>query len=430
MKNVLIVVFIICFGLASWYAVGLYGDIMLRKQYKEDIAEINRVNYELFNVELWKREALNIFEKKIKEFEISNEMYGFLDDQVQAYLNTMYDRYIESGELVEMISQQLEESGTVNKMFLNIIKKNVSEQVDQMDLRIQIPGLSKQVIDEIKSNEPLIKSYMQAELLRLVLDDSSREMVDRRSLIYNKYLMNDLAETEAYLNTEVANHDNKISTKTKYLLLELGFLFIISILMYRQSYELATGGLTLISILLLILGVSLPMIDIDARLDSFVFDLLGEPISFDEQVIYFQSKSIVEVTKTLWLSGGVDLKAVGTLVLLFSIVFPFFKLLLSAGYLFIDSFRSNRVVQNIIFHLGKWSMADVFVVAIFMAYIGMYGIITSQLSSIDQNDGGFIVETLNYSQLSLGAFFFTTYTILSIIIGIIINRRSITDSDV
>ncbi len=430
MKNVLIVVFIICFGLASWFAFGLYGDVMLRKHYKEDIAEINRVNYELFNAELWKREALDIFETKIKEFEISNEMYGFLDDQVQAYLNTMYERYIESGELVEMIFQQLEDSGTANKMFLNIIKKNVSAQIGQMDLRKQIPGLSKQVIDEIKLDEPLIKSYMQAELLRLVLDDSSREMVDRRYLIYNKYLMNDLADTEAYLNTQIANYDSKISTNTKYSLFGLGFLLIISILIYRQSYELATGGLTLISILLLILGVSLPMIDIDARLDSFVFDLLGEPISFDEQVIYFQSKSIVEVTKTLWLSGGVDLKAVGTLLLLFSIVFPFFKLLLSAGYLFIHSFRLNRVVQNIIFHLGKWSMADVFVVAIFMAYIGMYGIITSQLSSIDQNDGGLIVETLNYSQLSLGAFFFTTYTILSIIIGIIINRRSITDADV
>jgi len=189
----------VCFGLASWYAVGLYNDVMLRKQYKEDVAEINRVNYELFNVELWKREALSIFEKKIKEFEISNEMYSFLDLQVQSYLNTMYDEYIESGELVNMISDQLESSGTVNKMFLNIIKKNVSEQVGQMDLRKQIPGLSKQVINEIKSNEPLIKTYMQQELLRLVLDDSTRDMVDRRSLIYKKYSLSELDETEDYL---------------------------------------------------------------------------------------------------------------------------------------------------------------------------------------------------------------------------------------
>ena len=147
-------------------------------------------------------------------------------------------------------------------------------------------------------------------------------------------------------------------------------------------------------------------------------------------MIYFQSKSIVEVTKTLWDSGGIDLKAVGALVLLFSIVFPFIKLLLSAGYLFMNSLKSSKLVQNIIFHLGKWSMADVFVVAIFMAYIGMYGIITSQLSAIDNGRQGFVIETLNYSRLALGAFFFTAYTILSIVIGIVINRRSLISSDV
>jgi len=70
-------------------------------------------------------------------------------------------------------------------------------------------------------------------------------------------------------------------------------------------------------------------------------------------------------------------------------------------------------------------MADVFVVAIFMAYIGMYGIITSQLGAINNSRQGFVIETLNYSRLALGAFFFTAYTIISIIIGIIINRRAL-----
>ena len=69
-------------------------------------------------------------------------------------------------------------------------------------------------------------------------------------------------------------------------------------------------------------------------------------------------------------------------------------------------------------------MADVFVVAIFMAYIGFYGIITSQLDSISQNQGGFAIETINYSRLAPGAFFFTAYTLLSIFISILINKQS------
>ena len=67
-------------------------------------------------------------------------------------------------------------------------------------------------------------------------------------------------------------------------------------------------------------------------------------------------------------------------------------------------------------------MADVFVVAMFMAYIGFYGIITSQLGDIGRNQTGYAVETLNYSKLSPGALFFTTYCILSIITGILIKR--------
>lgn len=430
MRIVLIVLFLIGLGLCGWYATDLHKGVMTRKAHKEDLAEINRVNYELFNVELWKKEALAIFEKKIKDFEISNTMYGFLDEQVQGYLNTMYTRYIESGELIDLIVEEVEKGGKVPKLFLNVIKTNVVEQVDQLDLRKQIPGLSKQVVDEIRANEPLIKIYMQRELLRLVLDDSAQEISDRRQHIYDRYAKGNLEETEQYLTDQIAIHDQDISQKFSYLLFGLGGLLGLCFIFYKFSFEWATAGLTLVSILLLVMGVSLPMIDIDARLDSFVFELLGEPISFDEQVIYFQSKSIVEVTKTLWDSGGIDLKAVGGLVLLFSIVFPFIKLILSAGYLFMNSLKSSKVVQNIIFHLGKWSMADVFVVAIFMAYIGMYGIITSQLGAINNSRQGFVIETLNYSRLALGAFFFTAYTILSIVIGIVIKRRTMITTDV
>jgi hypothetical protein len=430
MRIALIILFLLGLGLSGWYATSLHREVMTRKAHKEDLAEINRVNYELFNVELWKKEALAIFEKKIKDFEISNTMYGFLDQQVQGYLNTMYDRYIESGELVDLIVDEVEKGGKVPKLFLNVIKTNVVDQVDQMDLRKQIPGLSKQVVDEIRANEELIKTYMQRELLRLVLEDSARDISDRRQLIYDKYNKENLDGTEQYLTDQIATADQLISQKFMYLLVGIGGLLLLCVMLYNISVEWATGGLTLVSTLLLVLGVTLPMIDIDARLDSFIFELLGEPISFDEQVIYFQSKSIVEVTKTLWDSGGADLKIVGALVLLFSVVFPFIKLTLSAGYLFMTSLKSSKVVQNIIFHLGKWSMADVFVVAIFMAYIGMYGIITAQLGAIDNSRQGFVVETLNYSRLSLGAYFFTGYTILSIVVGIIINRRTLIDRDV
>jgi hypothetical protein len=419
----LIAIFSLSLCSCGYIAYQLYGDVMERKEQKEDLAEINRVNYELFNVETWKQEALQIFQKKIKEFEISEETYVVLDQQVQGYLNQLYKDYFESGELMDMILENMESSGKINKMFLNIIKTNVVEQLDQLDLKSKIPGLSKQVTNEIKKNEPLLRSYMQKELLRLILDEASTQYADQRVRIYAKYDLAELKETEDHLKDSIVQYDNKVKGRTTWLIGLLVLCLLVCLIAYRNSISLAIGGMTLVSVILLLLGITLPMIDIDARLNAFVFKLMGEPIAFDEQVIYFQSKSIVEVTKTLWTGGGIDLKAVGLLVFLFSIVFPFFKLILSALFLFVDKVRKSAFAKTVIFHLGKWSMADVFVVAIFMAYIGMYGILSSQLGSISRNEGGFAIETINYSRLSPGAFYFTAYTLLSIFIGILINRK-------
>lgn len=47
--------------------------------------------------------------------------------------------------------------------------------------------------------------------------------------------------------------------------------------------------------LFLILGLTLPMIEIDARISEIKLSLLGEQLSFQDQVLYYKSKSILEV---------------------------------------------------------------------------------------------------------------------------------------
>ena len=44
--------------------------------------------------------------------------------------------------------------------------------------------------------------------------------------------------------------------------------------------------------------------------------------------------------------------------------------------------KLNKIVRFLVFKSGKWSMADVMVVAIFMSYIGFTGIISSQLGPV------------------------------------------------
>jgi len=391
---------------------------------KEDFAEINKINHGLFNVELWKDKALNIFDSKIKDFEIDPKMYREVNRQLVTYLNQVYDEYIGSGKLIDQAMEEAKKKGTVNKLFLKLIKGSAKDMLEGFDLKSRIPGVANELTKEIKSNEHVIKKYMTDELNSMLFSGAKSTYKDPRIPLLKKYE----AEEFEVLSQELTERSSEIQTQINNKLYWIYGLLLLCILIaafgYRWiKFKALILTYTLISVIMLVLGISLPMIDIDARLNSFALNLVGNEINFSEQVMYFQSKSILDVTSTLINSSRIDTKVVGILVFMFSIVFPFFKLILSTFYLFVAKVRESKLAQTIIFYLGKWSMADVFVVAIFMSYIGFYGIIASQLEEISSSTR-YEVETINYSKLSPGALFFTSYCILSIITSIIISKTN------
>src|SRR6185295_7307462 len=136
-------------------------------------------------------------------------------------------------------------------------------------------------------------------------------------------------------------------------------------------------------------GLRNPMIDIDARISRLSFQLSGEPIEFTDQVLFFQSKSILDVVRLLLETKEVGMVTVGLMVLAFSVIFPIAKLAASALYAYqIRGLEKNRLVQFFALKSSKWSMADVLVVALFMAYIGFDGVISTQLSQLREAAAG------------------------------------------
>ena len=82
--------------------------------------------------------------------------------------------------------------------------------------------------------------------------------------------------------------------------------------------------------------------------------------------VYVQTQTIVVTIRYLFENGGY---LAATLLLVFSIGVPLGKVLLF--FIAINLRRSRREgMLNIINTIGKWSMADVFVVAIYTAYLG------------------------------------------------------------
>lgn len=424
MRYIILLLALVCVGVGTWFGLQIHQDQTLKTEIQYDYTEIKKANYGIFNIQLWKEKALDIFESQIDNFEIKPGTYKALEKQVSKYLYVMYDQYFATDKLVNQIEANLAES-KIPAMFMKMLRGNIEEQIEKFDIKGKLPLITKNLSKEIKKNEPEIKKYVQQELLNSFMGRTEEQFEDQRIGIYSKYEFDNEEETIGYLKQTLLEKDASINTNIKYCLGALGGALLLLLIFFKIiPFREMVVGLTLVSVVLLLLGITLPMIDIDARLNSFKLNLLGENLEFDEQVLFFQSKSIYDVTTTLWKGKGIDLKIVGTLIFLFSIVFPILKLTLSTLFLYTSKVRKSTLAQNIIFYLGKWSMADVFVVAIFMAYVGFYGIVTSQLGALGQNQSGYAVETVNYSQLSPGALFFTLYCLVSIFTSILINRSA------
>lgn len=176
--------------------------------------------------------------------------------------------------------------------------------------------------------------------------------------------------------------------------------------------------------LLLAGGVTTPAIDVEAKISQMIFILMAHPVQFDNQILYFKSKSILEVFRILITHQDLQMKLVGVLVITFSIVFPLLKITSSvAHYLDFHHARKNPLIDFFVMKSGKWAMADVMVVAMFMAYIGFDGMITDQLDEPNSGVQDLAILTTNGTSLQPGFYLFLTYTLLALFFPGFLTRK-------
>jgi Paraquat-inducible protein A len=211
------------------------------------------------------------------------------------------------------------------------------------------------------------------------------------------------------------------------LLLTLGAWIVVH---YRHELDWIEKPFFVLSVLLalvtLLAGLASPMLEIDARIQRVDFILLGEHLRFDDQVLFYQSKSIMQVVHTLFANHAPDSLFVGALILLFSIVLPISKLICTQLVLLGNAQNKPRkVLEFIAFKTSKWSMADVLVVAIFMAYVGFKSILDSQLKQLDVlSTQSMSVITTNRPSLQPAFILFTTFVLFGLVLAEIIKRSA------
>ena len=122
--------------------------------------------------------------------------------------------------------------------------------------------------------------------------------------------------------------------------------------------------------------------------------------------VYAQTRSIVSTVQHLY---EVKSPMPATLILLFSVVVPFAKGAMILWSVFIRDEARRRRALDFVEIIGKWSMADVFVVALFIAYLA------AQASQTPPGDPNFPPPMVAFTaDFGAGFYWFTAYCIFSL----------------
>jgi hypothetical protein len=192
-------------------------------------------------------------------------------------------------------------------------------------------------------------------------------------------------------------------------------------------------ALLLLSFAVLIPGISKPLMTLTGTVDKAELVELGkELVATHPDIMPMIGGMAVKLLDNLNVSGNVQAyektrSILGTvkelfesknylvsfLVMLFSVIIPLSKGLLLLTSLWIPEVRIKKRLVGIANVISKWSMADVFVVAVIVAYLAA-------------NASGDMGEIFSMTAtLGSGFYFFLTYCVLSILSAQLMSRNKV-----
>ena len=395
---------VIALGFSSY---NLYILENQRRAVKDDLVELSRIKYGLFSDDEWQVIISNLLAKKLEEFDFTPEQRAAMKGRITEFLDKT---------IADFESRYFEEK---SRSLLGVIEGGVVNFTGMFDkIKKDVPVFTDQILDFLskEDNRDKVKEFLEDKLKAYTDKNFTAIDYTEHDRILACYNFGDRCETIEGLTNEVTRIQ-----KQQWIFIALLFPLIVLSALYITFIRVISSSefimYILICFILLANGLLLPMIDIDARISSIRFTLLGEPIIFEDQVLYYKSKSILEVVWLMLNQNEWKIFGVGILVLAFSVLFPISKLISSLFYVARNKVRHNKIARFFIFKTGKWSMADVMVVAIFMAYIGFSGILTEQLHQLEHLTRKVEILTTNKSSLQMGFFLFTSFVVLSLFLS-------------
>jgi hypothetical protein len=414
-KRVLLVIFAILLGAAVYTGAHLHQVAKERTEIKEAHSQLNSFTYGLLSADAWKEIMRNIVAQKVSNFQFTEDQKKFLEEKTVKIL----DQLLITAEKV--LNRRSSELGKIKthfaRSYITTARKNTSEFAKNLNKQLQDPAtlekLKEFALDQFDAFAATTHNNPEHQriFLRLLTENNALSVPE-----FNQAASRTIADMDRQ------SRYHAVVMAAIVLVFLLGWRYVLGHPELERPFFIYSAVMGLV---LLATSLSIPMMEIDARIGRIDLKLIGESVQFDEQVIYYRSKSLMQVVWLLVKNGKIESILVGVLLVVFSVVFPVTKLITGVIYLR-GKERFNRlpIVQFFAFNSAKWSMVDVFVVAIFMSYIGFQSILRSQLSNLNVQTGAVQSVTTNHSSMQAGFILFTVFVLYNMVLSEMLKKIS------
>ncbi|UEG51938.1 paraquat-inducible protein A [Mucilaginibacter daejeonensis] len=388
-----------------------------QEQIKADHSDINNITLGLFSVDQWEDKIAGIVNHQVRQFKLTPQQKQQLLKEIEKIIYALIDK-------AEAIVNKPQKS-----LGAKLKKLAVKTFVKTDKIRAQVPSFARTILKKV--DDPRQKSRLSSMAMDKFDDVQHSKTMDstlkanhkQMEAMFNKYHVSSHKELNKKLSDSLAS----IRTKTySYCFGMLGCVAAVLMVWWicrkRTDLHVILFIMSLLfAFILLAVGLTASMIEVDARIATLDFTLLGEHVLFSDQVLFYQSKSILDVVKVLISQSAIDSVAVGVLILCFSILFPIMKLTSTGIHLLgRKKLAENKVIKYFAFQSGKWSMADVIVIAVLMTFIGLNGLLDKQLALLNINSADLTVLTTNNTALQPGFIVFISFVLYGLILSTIL----------
>lgn len=382
-----------------------------RRRLRTELAEISHVRYGLLNADRWVEKMVPILDAKIDTLDLKPASQAGLRLAVENALYRLLD------DVKEKMSAKNSQSAGAGGFLAqgNALMANLMMGA----LRPHVPEYADQFLAELGKPETkeAFKQYIKSALAEGAKNTFGNVDLKWFSSILKEHGCADASLCQQELGNRIREVDAKIANYYLAVLVSSAVAFVLLMTRTPVLRRSATVVLLLFCVVLLVGGVLTPMIEVEAKISQLRMTFLGEPIAFRDQVLYFQSKSVLEVFRVLITQGRPDMWIVGVLVLMFSVVFPILKIFTSAFYLYKPALlRENRVARFLVLESSKWSMADVMALAIFMAFVAFNGLIANTMGGLKETGADLAIPT-DSSKILPGYYLFIGFCMASLFLA-------------